>query len=55
MSDATYKAALDQFGERGVMDLIAVSGYYVLVSMTLNVDRTPVPGEGKPPLQPLPR
>lgn len=25
------------------MDLIAVSGYYVLVSMTLNVDRTPDP------------
>ena len=47
--DATYKAALDKFGERGVMDLIAVSGCYVLVSMTLNVDRTPVPGDAKPP------
>jgi 4-carboxymuconolactone decarboxylase len=55
LSDATYKAALDKFGERGVMDLIAVSGYYVLVSMTLNVDRTPVPGDGKPPLRPLAR
>ena len=50
VSDATYKAAIDHFGERGVMDLIAVNGYYVLVSMTLNVDRTPVPGGGKPPL-----
>jgi 4-carboxymuconolactone decarboxylase len=55
VSDATYKAALDKFGERGVMDLIAVSGYYVLVSMTLNVDRTPVPGDGTPPLRPLAR
>ena len=55
VSDATYKAVLDKFGERGVMDLIAVSGYYVLVSMTLNVDRTPVPGDGKPPLRPLAR
>jgi 4-carboxymuconolactone decarboxylase len=55
VSDATYKAALDKFGERGVMDLIAVSGYYVLVSMTLNVDRTPVPGDGKPPLRALQR
>ena len=55
MSDVTYKAALDKFGERGIIDLIAVSGYYVLVSMTLNVDRTPVPGDGKPPLRPLPR
>jgi 4-carboxymuconolactone decarboxylase len=49
VSDATYKAAIEKFGEQGVMDLIAVNGYYVLVSMTLNVDRTPVPG-GKPPL-----
>ncbi len=55
VSDATYKRALDKFGERGIIDLIAVSGYYVLVSMTLNVDRTPVPGDGKLPLRPLPR
>ena len=53
VSDATYKAALDRFGERGVMDLIAVNGYYVLVSMTLNVDRTPLPGGAPPPLPPL--
>jgi 4-carboxymuconolactone decarboxylase len=50
VSDATYKAAVEKFGEQGVMDLIAVNGYYVLVSMTLNVDRTPVPDGGKPPL-----
>ena len=43
LSDATYQRAFDRFGERGVMDLIAVNGYYVLVSMTLNVDRTPLP------------
>jgi 4-carboxymuconolactone decarboxylase len=55
VSDATYKRALDKFGERGIIDLIAVSGYYVLVSMTLNVDRTPVPGDAKPPLRPLAR
>ena len=48
VSDATYKRAQDAFGERGVMDLIAVNGYYGLVSMTLNVDRTPVPAGGKP-------
>jgi len=34
-------------------DLIAVNGYYVLVAMTLNVDRTPVPGGGQLPLKPL--
>ena len=50
VSDATYERALARFGERGVMDLIAVNGYYVLVSMTLNVDRTPLPGGAPPPL-----
>jgi 4-carboxymuconolactone decarboxylase len=53
VSDAHYKAALDRFGERGVMDLIAVNGYYVLVSMCLNVDRTPLPGGAQPPLPAL--
>jgi 4-carboxymuconolactone decarboxylase len=55
VSDATYTAALERFGERGVMDLIAVNGYYVLVSMTLNVDRTPLPGGAPPPLPRLRR
>ncbi len=53
VSDATYKAAVDKFGEQGVVDLIAVNGYYVLVAMTLNVDRTPVPAGTKPPLAAL--
>jgi 4-carboxymuconolactone decarboxylase len=53
VSDATYKAALDRFGERGIMDLIGVAGYYTLVAMVLNVDRTPIPGDGKPPLPAL--
>lgn len=53
VSDATYKRALDRFGEQGVMDLIAVNGYYVLVSMTLNVNRTALPGGVQPPLPQL--
>lgn len=53
VSDATYARALQQFGERGVMDLIAVNGYYTLVSMTLNVDRTPIPNGGALPLAEL--
>ena len=28
VSDATYKRAVDAFGEQGVADLIAVNGYY---------------------------
>lgn len=53
VSDATYQAALDRFGERGVVDLISVNGFYVLVSMCLNVDRTPLPEGEKLPLPPL--
>jgi hypothetical protein len=30
-----------------------VTGYYVMVSMILNVDRTPMPGGAKPPLPTL--
>jgi 4-carboxymuconolactone decarboxylase len=53
VGDETFRLARERFGEQGVMDLIAVNGYYVLVSMTLNVDRTPVPGGGPLPLKPL--
>jgi 4-carboxymuconolactone decarboxylase len=52
VSDATLKRAFDKFGERGVVDLIGVSGYYTLVSMVLNVDKQPLP-DGTPP--PLPK
>jgi len=50
VSDAMYKRALDAFGEQGIADLIAVNGYYVLVAMTVNVDRTPMPDGSRPPL-----
>jgi 4-carboxymuconolactone decarboxylase len=53
VSDATFKAAKDKFGERGVVDLIGVSGYYQLVSMLLNVDRYPLPEGTAPELKPL--
>jgi 4-carboxymuconolactone decarboxylase len=50
VSDATYKAVLERFGERGVVDLIAVNGFYCLVSFMLNVDRTPLPAGEQLPL-----
>jgi len=37
VDDALYARAVEKFGENGVMDLIAVNGYYDVVSMTLNV------------------
>ena len=55
VSDTTYRRAVDAFGEKGVADLIAVTGYYVLVAMTVNVDRTPMPGGAPLPLPRLKR
>jgi 4-carboxymuconolactone decarboxylase len=43
VSDTTYAAAKKLLGEKGVVDLTAVMGYYDLVSMILNVDRYPLP------------
>jgi 4-carboxymuconolactone decarboxylase len=51
VSDATYREALDRFGERGVVDLLGVIGYFTSVSMVLNVAHTP---PGSPPAIPLP-
>ncbi|MBX9701655.1 MAG: carboxymuconolactone decarboxylase family protein [Acetobacteraceae bacterium] len=53
ISDATYEATKARFGEQGVVDLIAVSGYYTLVGMTLNVSRVPLPAGVPTPLKPL--
>lgn len=53
ISDDTYARAVARFGERGVVDLISVNGFYVLVSMCLNVDRTPVSPGTPLPLPPL--
>lgn len=55
VSDAAFQAALERFGEHGVVDMIGVSGYYTLVSMVLNVDRAPLPEGVAPPLPPLKR
>jgi len=48
VSDPIFHAAVEKLGERGVVDMVAVSGYYNLVSMFLNVDRYPLPNGAKP-------
>jgi 4-carboxymuconolactone decarboxylase len=50
MSDATFAALKDKLGERGVVEVLGVMGYYQIVSMTLNVDRYPVPEGARPEL-----
>jgi 4-carboxymuconolactone decarboxylase len=43
VSDAAYGAVLSLLGERGVMDLCGVCGYYGLLALVMNVARTPLP------------
>ena len=50
VSDATFKAVFDLFGERGVIDLVALTGYYTMLAMVLNVARQPLAGGVAPPL-----
>jgi 4-carboxymuconolactone decarboxylase len=53
VSDATFDAAKKLLGERGVVELINVMGWYGTVSMLLNVDRYPMPDGAKPELKAL--
>jgi 4-carboxymuconolactone decarboxylase len=57
VSDSAYAACLQRFGEAGVVELVGLVGYFTMMSMLLNVARTPPEGEpgALPLLQPLPR
>jgi 4-carboxymuconolactone decarboxylase len=55
VSDATYARALAKFGERGIVDMIGLTGWYTMVSMVLNTARTPIQPGATPMLAPLPR
>lgn len=48
VSDASFAAVKERYGEKGVVDLICTLGYYCLVSMTLNVNRYPLPDDATP-------
>ena len=54
VSDTTYQSIVAELGEPGVIELLAIIGYYTMNAMVMNVSRTPVP-DGKPlSLPPLP-
>ncbi len=55
VSDPVFQAAKARLGERGVVDLIGVMGYYHLVSMLLNVDWYPLPEGARAELKPIAR
>ena len=41
VGDARYTECVERFGERGVIDLVGLIGYFTTVSMVLNVAHTP--------------
>jgi 4-carboxymuconolactone decarboxylase len=53
--DSTYARALAALGEAGIVDMLALIGYYTTLAMILNVARTPLPPGSVPELDRLPR
>jgi len=51
VSDANFQRVVSTLGERGAVDLVGVCGYYMLVSMTLNVFDVRLPPGEKDPLE----
>ena len=55
VSDATYDRMVARFGERGVAEVTLLQGEYTMMSMFMNVARTPLSPGTSPPLRPFPR
>ena len=47
-SDEVYAAALEHLGERGMVELVQLIGYYCLVSLTLNTFQVELPPGNEP-------
>jgi len=43
VSDATYQQAVTQLGQKGVVELVGILGYYTLISMTIKTFEVAVP------------
>jgi 4-carboxymuconolactone decarboxylase len=55
VSDTTYERMVAQFGERGVAEVTLLQGEYTMMSMFMNVARTPLGPGTPPPLRAFPR
>jgi 4-carboxymuconolactone decarboxylase len=53
VDDATFAAAKELFGLDGVLELLALNGYYSMMAMVLNSSGLPLPPGKEPPLKPL--
>jgi 4-carboxymuconolactone decarboxylase len=49
VSEPTYKTAVEMLGEKAVVELVGILGYYTLISMTIVAFDVPIPaGENEP-------
>lgn len=56
VADETYRTAVQLLGERGMIDVLGVAGYFTALSMVMNAVHTPPPpGTSVPLLPPFPR
>ena len=56
VSQPTYRRTVERFTERGVVALVGLVGYFVTVSMVMNVAHTPAGADvAVRPLEPFPR
>ena len=55
VSDATFKRVQEKWGDRGVVDLVALDGYYSTIAAILSVAQTPMPAGVPKQLPHLPR
>ncbi len=53
VDDATFAAAKELFGLDGVLELLALNGYYSMMAMVLNSSGIPLPAGAEAPLAPL--
>ena len=49
LSDESFAAAVSAFGEQGMVEIVAIIGYYTLIGNTLNVFRVGLPEGETPP------
>ncbi|WPB57729.1 carboxymuconolactone decarboxylase family protein [Xylophilus sp. GOD-11R] len=55
VSDATYQRVQQKFGDRGVIDLVGLDGYYATLAAIMNVAQTPLPPNTPQQMPVLPR
>ena len=53
LGDETFARAKQTLGEKQVVDLVAVAGFYVMVSAVVIAGRAGIPGDGPPPMPTL--